>query len=108
MRIALKHPQMGRGERPYYRFFLGGGFVCERWVHLEFYLQREKAVIRCLAEMFGCRTGTLSKSSLFSHGPPNTRLQQPVKPKRGQRAEALKNYFILGLSRTHRSSMSYS
>lgn len=60
-------------------------------------MQRKKAVIRCLAEMFGCRAGTLSKSSLFSHGPPNTRLQHPGRPKRGQRVVPLKNYFILGL-----------
>lgn len=46
--------------------------------------------------MFGCRAGTPSKSSLFSHGPPSTRLQHPGRLKRGQRAVALKNYFILG------------
>lgn len=62
----------------------------------KFICREKKAVIRCLAEMFGCRAGTLSKSSLFSHGPPNTRLQHPGRPKRGQRPVALKNYFILG------------
>lgn len=40
--------------------------------HSEFSLLRKKAVIWCLAVMFGCKAGTLSKSSLFSHGPPNT------------------------------------
>lgn len=59
-------------------------------------MQRKKAVIRCLAEMFGCSAGTLSKSSLFSHGPPNTCLQHPGRPKSSQRVAALKNYFILG------------
>lgn len=34
-----------------------------------------KADIRCLAGMFGCGAGTLRKSSLFSHSPPNKRLQ---------------------------------
>lgn len=48
--------------------------------------KEKKAVIRCLAEMFGCRAGTLSKSSLFSHGPPNTSLRHPGRLKRGQRA----------------------
>lgn len=41
----------------------------------EFYLQRKKATLRCLAEMFGCRAGTLRKSRLFSYSPPNKRLQ---------------------------------
>lgn len=58
--------------------------------------KEKKAVIRCLAEMFGCRAGTPSKSSLFSHGPPNTSLRHPGRLKRGQRAATWKTYFIVG------------
>lgn len=52
--------------------------------HWEFNMQRKKAAIRYLAEMFGCRTGTLSKSSLFSHGPPSSCLQHLGQPRREQ------------------------
>lgn len=64
--------------------------MCGKRGDWEFHLPRKKAVIRFLAEMFGCRAGTLSKSSLFSHGAPNTWLQHP-----GLRAVDLKKYFIL-------------
>lgn len=54
--------------------------------------EKKKAVLRCHAEMFGCIAGPLSKSSLFSHGPPKT--SAPRQARERARAMASKNFIV--------------